>query len=84
MYVETTSTKMLTTIDNPWSPFTNFDEWRAFDENAGYNTLGLLANIAGYAPDREADVAENDMQLAMYEVYSMMPGLYRIVEEKRS
>ena len=37
---------MLTTVDNPYNPFTNFDEWKAFDEAKGYNTCAYLARIA--------------------------------------
>jgi hypothetical protein len=36
---------MLTTVDNPFSPFTQFDEWFAFDTSKGYNSSGLLARI---------------------------------------
>jgi hypothetical protein len=36
---------MLTTDDNPYDPFTQFDMWLAFDTRMGYNTLGLLARI---------------------------------------
>ncbi len=36
---------MLTTVDNPWDPYTRFDEWYAFDTRAGYHTLGLLDRI---------------------------------------
>ena len=37
---------MLTTVDNKWNPFTNFDEWLSFDRKKGYNTLGVLASFA--------------------------------------
>lgn len=37
---------MLTTVDNPYDPFTQFDEWFTWDNEAGYNTPGLLARIA--------------------------------------
>lgn len=37
---------MLTTVDNPHSPFENWDAWLAYDLAAGYNTSGLLARIA--------------------------------------
>jgi hypothetical protein len=37
---------MLTTIDNPYDPFTNYDAWYAYDLQHGYNTPGLLARIA--------------------------------------
>lgn len=33
---------MLTTLDNPWNPFTNYDEWLAFDIEKGYDTPGVL------------------------------------------
>jgi hypothetical protein len=36
---------MLTTIDNPFNPFTQWDEWYAFDEAHGYDTLGFLARV---------------------------------------
>ena len=37
---------MLTTIDNPWNPYVNYDEWLQFDNSMGYNSNGLLARIA--------------------------------------
>lgn len=37
---------MLTTFDNPYDPFTQWDEWYAFDMRAGYHTPGLLARVS--------------------------------------
>lgn len=37
---------MLTTIDNPFNPNTQFDEWFAFDEQKGYHSCSYLARIA--------------------------------------
>lgn len=37
---------MLTTIDNPWDPFTHWKEWYAYDEDKGYCTCEYLARIA--------------------------------------
>ena len=31
MIEEIKSTPYLTTVDNVWNPFTNFDEWLAYD-----------------------------------------------------
>lgn len=36
---------MLTTVDNPYDPFTQFDEWYAFDVSAGYHTASFLGRI---------------------------------------
>lgn len=34
---------LLSTSDNPYNPFTEFDQWNAWDQDAGYFTLSLLA-----------------------------------------
>lgn len=36
----------LTTEDNPWNPFTNWDEWIHYDIIKGYYTCERLARIA--------------------------------------
>lgn len=41
---------MLTTFDNPYDPFTQWDEWYAWDNTAGYCTPGLLARVS-YSSD---------------------------------
>lgn len=35
-------TPMLTTTDNPYNPYTNFDEWFLYDTLNGYNSCSLL------------------------------------------
>lgn len=36
----------ITTVDNPYNPAKQFDEWRAFDESHGYHSCSLLARVA--------------------------------------
>lgn len=35
----------ITTSDNPYDPFTHWEQWLLFDTNAGYNTCGRLATV---------------------------------------
>jgi hypothetical protein len=35
----------VTTTDNPYDPFTHWEQWLLFDTNAGYNTCGRLAKV---------------------------------------
>jgi len=71
---------MLTTVDNPWNPFTHFDEWRAFDEAAGYHTSAFLARVT-----RTSDALPEDQQAEAIEqaideiVTENVLGLYRKV-----
>lgn len=41
----TTDEHMLSTVDNPYNPFTDFSDWYRWDMNAGYNTLDLLGRV---------------------------------------
>lgn len=52
---------MLTTVDNPFSPFTQFDEWHQWDITAGYGTLGFLARITITSDD----LSESDQRVAV-------------------
>lgn len=51
----------LTTYDNPYNPFTEFDSWFMYDEDKGYHTCAYLARIARTS-DQLSD-AENDWEI---------------------
>lgn len=52
---------MLTTSDNPFNPYTKWDEWYAFDVAAGYHTSAYLARVV-----RSSDELSNaDQSLAI-------------------
>jgi len=36
---------MVTTMDNPFDPFTEFKPWFSFDVSHGYHTLSLLGRV---------------------------------------
>lgn len=48
---------MLTTDDNPFDPFTEFDAWFQFDVQHGYHTLSYLARVAA-VPTEVSDADE--------------------------
>lgn len=71
---------MLTTVDNPFNPFKEFDAWYAFDEAAGYKTTALLARIVITSDD----MSEADQSLAIEQaideiVRHNVNGMYRKV-----
>lgn len=59
---------MLTTIDNPYNPFTQFDEWFAFDTQKGYHTCSYLARIAKTSDDLSEADNEEAIDEAMNEI----------------
>lgn len=55
-----TTESMLTTFDNPFDPFTHFDDWYQWDERAGYHSTSFLARIvqtSNEISDPDQDVA---------------------------
>lgn len=52
----------LTTIDNPYNPFENFDEWENFDRIKGYNTCNYLARIT---KELYSDMNEKDYNVCL-------------------
>ena len=73
---------MLTTVDNPYDPFTQWDEWFAWDQSSGYHTPGLLARVARLSDD----LAEADEHLAIQQaideiVQENVLGVFRKVKE---
>jgi len=52
---------MLSTIDNPYNPFEQFDSWYMFDMQKGYGSCGYLARIA-HTSDQLSE-AENDAEI---------------------
>ena len=52
---------MLTTVDNPFDPFTQWNEWLAYDTKLGYDTPGILARLTV----NSNDLSEPDQAVAI-------------------
>lgn len=74
---------MLTTIDNPYSPFDEWAQWYAFDMTAGYNTSGLLARIAKVSDEVSEVDFDHDLELAMDEIVrENVSGVHRKISKE--
>lgn len=70
----------LTTVDNPWNPFTEYQEWFLYDAQLGYNTPGLLARVVVTSDElSEADQALAIEQAIDEIVKENVSGMHRKV-----
>lgn len=74
---------MLTTVDNPYNPFVQFDEWFAFDQQKGYRTTEYVARIANTSielsdADYIAEVNDALDEILFFDVF----GIYRKVTKE--
>lgn len=74
---------MLTTVDNPYNPFTDFDAWLAFDIRKGYNTSALLGRIAMVPEDLPPAYQSLAIQNAIDEIVrENVSGMWRKVSRE--
>lgn len=59
---------MLTTIDNPFNPFTDFDAWFQFDEEKGYHTCQFLAKVSRASSEMSESDYEKEIDRAIDEI----------------
>ena len=70
----------LTTIDNPYDPYDEFDQWFAFDTEKGYNSCGLLERIARTSDDLPPEDNRVEINEAVDQIVLRDPlGIYKKV-----
>lgn len=71
----------ITTIDNPYSPFEDFERWFMFDVERGYNTCAYLDRIAITSDAFTEQENKDEIERAIDEIvkYDFL-GIYKKVE----
>ena len=73
---------MLTTTDNPYNPFTQFDLWFQFDISKGYNTCAFIDRVANTSDELTEKENDKEIENAMKEIAKEnVLGIYKLVEE---
>lgn len=71
----------LTTFDNPYDPFDQFDQWLNFDLDKGYNSCGYLDRIARTSDQLSEEENDQEIERAIDEIikYDFM-NIYKKVK----
>lgn len=58
----------LTTVDNPFDPFNQFDEWFRFDTEKGYNSCSKIDRIANISDAMSETEVSQEIERAIDEI----------------
>lgn len=76
---------MLTTSDNPFNPFNEFDDWFSFDRSKGYFTCEYLARIAKTSNELSDEDNQLEIQRAIDEICKLnVLGIYKKIYKELS
>jgi len=75
----------ITTFDNPFDPFTQFNEWCSYDVQLGYNTCALIDRV--YQAFVDSDLFdENEKEIkrieSMKRIVALMPNVYKLIKNE--
>ena len=55
---------MLSTFDNPFNPFHNFDSWLLYDKEKGYDSCERLASLLHITEDMSSVEQEQKVEIS--------------------
>ena len=61
----------LSTKDNPYNPFSDFNNWNAFDMQNGYNSCAYLARVVGDISSEEENEVDENIENAIDRIVEM-------------
>lgn len=71
---------LLTTIDNPYNPKTEFIQWFLFDVEKGYNSCAYLSRIARTSDQLSDEENQEEIERAIDEIIRLdIFGIYKKV-----
>ena len=74
---------MLTTFDNPYDPFDDFNQWFMFDIEMGYYTCSKLARIARFSEEFSVIEDRDSTIKPVYDNHDFL-NIYKKVSRKVS
>ena len=75
---------MLTTYDNPFDPFEDWDNWRRYDEDHGYYTCAYLARMTDSSPELSEADQELAVLIAMQKIVEFEPETFKTITKEVS
>ena len=74
----------LTTFDNPYDPFTQFDSWFLYDVEKGYNTCAFLDRVINEATSdqdpSDSAISEAIDKIVKNDIFNMYKKVSRTLE----
>lgn len=77
---------MLTTFDNPFDPFEQFDSWLMYDNDLGYSSCCYLARIGKFSDSLTEDENDEEQERAIdeiikYDIFNLYKKVTSYVED---
>lgn len=74
----------LTTFDNPFDPFDQFDPWFRFDEDKGYHSCSYLDRIARTSSQLSEEENDREIERAIDEIIKYdFRNIYKKVKREK-